>query len=36
MMHPAAVLTLKDVIHRLETKENPPVEQIHDWVSVRI
>jgi acetyl-CoA decarbonylase/synthase, CODH/ACS complex subunit delta len=36
MMHPAAVLTLKDVIHRLGTKENSPVEQIHDWVSVRI
>ena len=36
MMHPAAVLTLKDVIHRLETMENPPVEPIHDWVSVRI
>lgn len=36
MMHPAAVLTLKDVIRRLATTETPPVEQIQDWVSVRI
>ncbi|MFA6225803.1 MAG: CO dehydrogenase/acetyl-CoA synthase subunit delta [Methanoregula sp.] len=36
MMHPAAVRTIKDVIHRLETTENSPVEQHQDWVSVRI
>jgi acetyl-CoA decarbonylase/synthase complex subunit delta len=37
MMHPAAVLTLKDVIARLGP--NPPEEitqQIDDWVSVRL
>lgn len=36
MMHPAAVLTLKDVIHRLDTTNNSPAEPVHDWVSVRI
>jgi acetyl-CoA decarbonylase/synthase complex subunit delta len=36
MMHPAAVLTLKDVIHRLEATGTIPVENVHDWMSVRI
>ncbi len=36
MMHPAAVLTLKDVIHRLEPANTSPAEPVHDWVSVRI
>jgi len=36
MMHPAAVLTLKDVIGRLENPQDPHPESITDWVGVRL
>jgi acetyl-CoA decarbonylase/synthase complex subunit delta len=36
MMHPAAVLTLKDIIARLEKPEEPFHEPIADWVGVRL
>ncbi|MFA4876222.1 MAG: CO dehydrogenase/acetyl-CoA synthase subunit delta [Methanoregula sp.] len=36
MMHPAAVLTLKDVIHRLGKPGTARADQIQDWVSVRL
>lgn len=36
MMHPAAVLTIKDVIRRLEMTKDHPTEPLQDWVSVRI
>lgn len=36
MMHPAAVLTLKDVIHRLGKPGSSKADRIEDWVSVRL
>lgn len=36
MMHPAAVLTTRDVISRLGTTGQAKAEQIQDWVSVRV
>ena len=36
MMHPAAVLTLKDVITRLEKPQDSHAESIADWVEVRL
>jgi acetyl-CoA decarbonylase/synthase complex subunit delta len=36
MMHPAAVLTIRDVISRLGTTGHGKAEQIQDWVSVRV
>ena len=36
MMHPAAVLTIRDVISRLGTTGQGNAEQIQDWVSVRV
>nr|WP_321352735.1 CO dehydrogenase/acetyl-CoA synthase subunit delta [uncultured Methanoregula sp.] len=36
MMHPAAVLTLKDVIHRLGRPGSAKSDSIQDWVSVRL
>ena len=36
MMHPAAVLTIKDVIRRLEMTKDIPTEPLQNWVSVRI
>ena len=36
MMHPAAVLTLKDIIHRLEKPESARADRIQDWVRVRL
>ena len=36
MMHPASVLTLRDVIHRLDQAGTGTSDQIRDWVSVRI
>jgi len=36
MMHPAAVLTLKDVIHRLEKPGTARADSIRDWASVRL
>lgn len=36
MMHPAAVLTLKDVISRLEKSPSTPTEPVTDWVGVRL
>ena len=36
LMHPAAVLTIKDVIRRLEMTKDIPTEPLQDWVSVRI
>ena len=35
MMHPAAVLTLKDIIHRLGSNRHAPGEMDNDWVSVQ-
>jgi acetyl-CoA decarbonylase/synthase complex subunit delta len=35
MMHPAAVLTLKDIIHRLGSNRHVPGEMDNDWVSVQ-
>ncbi len=35
MMHPAAVLTLRDVVKRLNDTKPVLPEQVHDWVSVR-
>lgn len=36
MMHPAAVLTIRDVISRLGTTGKGNADEIHDWVSVRV
>jgi len=36
MMHPASVLTLKDVIHRLGSKGNAGTSPSRDWVGARI
>jgi acetyl-CoA decarbonylase/synthase complex subunit delta len=36
MMHPASVLTLKDVIHRLGNKSTPGTSPTRDWVGARI
>jgi acetyl-CoA decarbonylase/synthase complex subunit delta len=36
MMHPAAVLTLKDVISRLDKSSGPLHEPVADWVGVRL
>jgi acetyl-CoA decarbonylase/synthase complex subunit delta len=36
MMHPAAVLTLKETIARLGTFGNVQCDQVRDWVSVKI
>jgi len=36
MMHPAAVLTLRDIIDRLGTTGHVPSDRIGDWVSVRV
>lgn len=36
MMHPAAVLTLKDVIARLENTPSAPPEAVADWAGVRL
>jgi acetyl-CoA decarbonylase/synthase complex subunit delta len=36
MMHPAAVLTLKDIIRRLESPGTSRADRIADWVSVRL
>lgn len=36
MMHPAAVLTLKDIIHRLGSREAVAASPAHDWVGARI
>ena len=36
MMHPASVLTLKDVIHRLGTKSETGISPARDWVGARI
>ena len=36
MMHPASVLTLRDVIHQLDMTGTAKPDQIRDWVSVRI
>lgn len=36
MMHPAAVLTLRDIINRLGTTGHVPSDGIDDWVSVRV
>jgi len=35
MMHPAAVLTLRDIIHRLGSNTHAPGEMENDWVSVQ-
>ena len=36
MMHPAAVLTIRDVINRLGTTGHVPSDRISNWVSVRV
>ena len=36
MMHPASVLTLKDVIHRLGSKGSPGASPSRDWVGARL
>ena len=36
MMHPAAVLTLRDIINRLGTTMHVPSDRIDDWVSVQV
>jgi len=36
MMHPAAVLTLRDIINRLGTTGHVPSDRIGEWVSVRV
>ena len=36
MMHPAAVLTLREIIPRLGKTGAPHADQIADWVGVRI
>jgi acetyl-CoA decarbonylase/synthase complex subunit delta len=36
MMHPAAVLTLRDIINHLVTTEHVRSDRISDWVSVRV
>jgi len=36
MMHPAAVLTLKDIIHRLGSQGAVAASPAHDWVGARI
>ena len=36
MMHPAAVLTLRDIIDRLGTTGHVPQDRTGDWVSVRV
>jgi acetyl-CoA decarbonylase/synthase complex subunit delta len=36
MMHPAAVLTIRDVINRLGTTGHVPSDRIGEWVSVRV
>jgi acetyl-CoA decarbonylase/synthase complex subunit delta len=36
MMHPAAVLTVRDVIHRLGESGQVPSNRIRDWVNVRV
>jgi acetyl-CoA decarbonylase/synthase, CODH/ACS complex subunit delta len=36
MMHPASVLTLKDVIHRLSAKEGSGASVPRDWIGARI
>jgi acetyl-CoA decarbonylase/synthase complex subunit delta len=36
MMHPASVLTLKDVIHRLGTNGKTGTAPVRDWIGTRI
>jgi acetyl-CoA decarbonylase/synthase complex subunit delta len=36
MMHPAAVLTVRDVIHRLGTRGQGTLNKTNDWVTVRL
>jgi acetyl-CoA decarbonylase/synthase complex subunit delta len=36
MMHPASVLTIRDVIHRLGTGETARSGPVRDWVGARI
>jgi acetyl-CoA decarbonylase/synthase complex subunit delta len=36
MMHPAAVNTLREVLHQLATPGQEPADRIEDWVSVRV
>jgi hypothetical protein len=36
MMHPASVLTLRDVIHRLGNKGAAGASPVRDWVGARI